>query len=151
MERIAADWQTLSGGVATKAIDGPKSYVGHTALVAVQLELLEDLTIATGIAQHPHTAGYFLQSGVLKHLTALAESLGQLRARGALFLARGEASSQDKAGLVAISAAARVHVKSGAGCAGRPGAQAQPGRTAGQGRRRGRRRPQARRPADRAG
>ncbi|MBX3618770.1 MAG: HAMP domain-containing protein [Rhizobacter sp.] len=110
LDGIGREWHRLSDQVARRSLDAPSSFAAHTALVASQLELLDDVAIATGIVQHRVPAGYFLQSGVLKHLPALTESLAQLRGRGALYLARGQMSPEEAAGLVATMAAARAEL-----------------------------------------
>ncbi|MBA4212977.1 MAG: methyl-accepting chemotaxis protein [Polaromonas sp.] len=109
-ERIDTAWQVLSAAVAAKSVPGPQSFARHTALIRDQLTMIEDISHVSGIVLHPEAAGYFLQLGVLTHTPKLTESLGQMRARGALLLARGEATPEDKARLEALAAATQAHL-----------------------------------------
>ncbi|WP_249931239.1 methyl-accepting chemotaxis protein [Ramlibacter sp. 2FC] len=107
--RLAAEWQSLADGVANKGVSGPQSFARHTALIADQLALLEDVSHVSAIVLHPEASGYFLQAGVLTHLPKLTEALGQMRARGALLLARGEATPEERTRLEALATQARGH------------------------------------------
>ncbi len=107
--RAAAVWKTLAADVAAKTIAGPQSFARHGALIADQLALLEDIANTSGIVLHPDAAGYFLQAGVLAHLPRLTEALGQVRARGALLLARGDASPEERSRVEALAAQISMH------------------------------------------
>ncbi len=111
VERIATEWQSLAAGVANKSLAVPQSYARHTALIAEQLSMLEDIAIVSGIVLHPEASLYFLQNGVLTHLPRLTEALGQLRARGAPLLAKGEATPEDKTRLAALVSQARTNYR----------------------------------------
>ena len=96
--QLAADWQQLAADVAGKQVTGAQSSARHTALVSAQLALLEDITIASGMVLTSDAALYFLQNGVLLHLPQFTESLGQMRARGALMLSQAAAGQPPSAG-----------------------------------------------------
>ena len=108
---IATEWQSLAAGVGNKSLAGPQSFTRHTALIAEQLSMLEDIANVSGIVLHPEASLYFLQNGVLTHLPRLTEALGQLRASGALLLAKGEATPQDKTRLGALVSQARTNYR----------------------------------------
>ena len=108
---IATEWQSLAAGVGNKSLAGPQSLARHTALIAEQLSMLEDIANVSGIVLHPEASLYFLQNGVLTHLPRLTEALGQLRARGALLLAKGEATPEDKTRLAALVSQARTNYR----------------------------------------
>lgn len=46
--KISNDWKSLSAAVASKAIAGPESFARHTALVADELILVEDIVNVSG-------------------------------------------------------------------------------------------------------
>ena len=106
--KIGSDWKALATAVASKSITGPESFARHTALIAEQLTLSDDIVNATGIALDPTAAGYYLQSAVLQHMPRVTEGLGQIRARGNALLVRGSATPEDKVRLEALGAGIRV-------------------------------------------
>jgi len=93
---VASDWAALAPAVDGSSVTPAESFARHTRLVVAQLELLQDITHVSGIVLHPDAAGYFLQGGMLDHLPAVTEALGQLRARGTALLTRGEAGPEDR-------------------------------------------------------
>ena len=109
--KIGNDWKALSAAVAAKSIAGPESFARHTALIADQLSLSEDIVNATGIALDPTAAGYYLQSAVLQHMPRVTEGLGQMRARGNALLVKGSATPQDKGRLEALGIGIRVSMQ----------------------------------------
>ena len=111
VDRISTEWHVIANGVGSKSMPGPQSFSRHTALIADQLSLLEDITIVSGIVFHPESSGYFLQAGVLTHLPKVTETLGQIRALGALMLARGDASPQERARIEALAIQTRSHYR----------------------------------------
>ncbi|WP_119155089.1 methyl-accepting chemotaxis protein [Caldimonas tepidiphila] len=109
--RIDAEWKDLSAAVGRKAIAGPDSFGRHTALIGQLLELVEDITIATGISLHAEPAGYFLHVAVLQHLPQVTESLGRMRAQGSLLLSRGSATAEEKAAVGTLAASTRQSLR----------------------------------------
>ncbi|WP_311223229.1 MULTISPECIES: methyl-accepting chemotaxis protein [unclassified Acidovorax] len=97
IDHITTDWRALASGVAGKAITGVQSNQQHAALIARQLGLIDDVANSSGLALDPDRSTYYVQRAALSQLPYLTESLGQMRARGALLLARGEASPEDRA------------------------------------------------------
>jgi len=93
---ISSAWKAVSDAVAAKSIDGPESFARHTALIADEMTLVEDIVNASGIALDPNAAGNYLQMAVLQHMPRVTEGLGQMRARGATLLVRGSAAPEDK-------------------------------------------------------
>jgi len=107
--RLGSEWQALAGDVANKSISGPQSFARHTALIADQLGLLEDITHVSGLVLHADPAGYFLQASVLSTLPRITEDLGQMRARGSALLTRGEASAEDRARFESLATQLQTH------------------------------------------
>ncbi|MBL8351054.1 MAG: nitrate- and nitrite sensing domain-containing protein [Burkholderiaceae bacterium] len=101
--RMASDWQALAGDVAGKSVDGAQSFARHTVLIADQLTLLEDIATSSGIVLEEEPAAYFMQAALLRALPEATEALGQMRARGAALLTRGQASAEDRARLEALA------------------------------------------------
>ncbi|MEF7613042.1 methyl-accepting chemotaxis protein [Aquincola sp. MAHUQ-54] len=107
-QQLAAQWREVSGAVSGRSIDGPASFARHTALIARQVDLLEDIANTSGIVLHPRRGTYFLQNGVLQHLPRLTESLGQLRALGATLLAQFDPRPEDRRRIELLVAQARA-------------------------------------------
>ena len=110
-QRIRSDWTALADAVGSRAVDGPQSFARHTALIAQQLDLLEDVTDVSGMTLDPVSETYFMIQAALSYLPQLTESLGQARAQGALVLARGEASPEQRARLAALNNLSRMHMR----------------------------------------
>ena len=106
--RITSEWKTLAAAVSSKSIQGPESFIRHTALIADQISLTEDIVSSAGIGQDPTTAGYFLQMAVLQHMPRVTEGLGQLRARGTSMLVSTQAAAEDKARIEMLGANVRA-------------------------------------------
>jgi methyl-accepting chemotaxis protein len=104
---IAADWQQLAKDIGTGNLLGSRSFARHTALIDRQLAVIEDISHVSGIAMHREASGRFLQTGVLRHLPLLTESLGRLRDRGTVQLASGAATPQELTRLELNATAAR--------------------------------------------
>jgi methyl-accepting chemotaxis protein len=102
---IARDWRAVASAVDARSVAGPESFARHTALVTAQRNLVLDIARATGIATHRQPAGYYLQLAVLEHLPALAESLGQMRARGTLLLTNGQGTPDERAAIASLAGA----------------------------------------------
>ncbi|MBL8342309.1 MAG: HAMP domain-containing protein [Rubrivivax sp.] len=107
--RIGQDWTALTNAVSARSLDGPASFARHTALLASMLRLLDDIADLSGIALDPEGASYFLGQATLGSLPHLTEAMGQLRARGAGLLSRGEAKPEEKATLAGLIEIARLH------------------------------------------
>ena len=112
MGQVAADWKALSAAVAGKAVNGGESFARHTALIAAQLALAEDVVNTTGISLDPNAAGYYLQAAVLQHMPRVTEGLGQIRARGSALLVRGSASPEDRLRIETLGNAIRTSMAS---------------------------------------
>ena len=106
--KIGTDWKALAAAVGSKSIAGPESFARHTALIADQLTLSDDIVNATGIALDSTAAGYYLQAAVLQHMPRVTEGLGQIRARGNALLVKGSATPEDKVRLDALGSGIRI-------------------------------------------
>jgi methyl-accepting chemotaxis protein len=108
ISKIGTDWKALSGAVGSKSIAGPESFARHTAMIAEQLALSEDIVNASGIALDPTAAGYYLQLAVLQHMPRVTEGLGQIRARGSALLVKGSATPEDKVRIEGLGSGIRT-------------------------------------------
>jgi methyl-accepting chemotaxis protein len=109
--RLAAlkdDWQALARDVGNRSVSGSDSFARHTALVAAQIELLDAIADASGLALDAHEASRNLIVAVLGDLPHLTEVLGQARARGALALAQRSLTPNERARLAAMADNARA-------------------------------------------
>ncbi|MCC7081047.1 MAG: methyl-accepting chemotaxis protein, partial [Burkholderiales bacterium] len=102
VRKTAGQWQSLVGSVANRSISGKESYVQHTALVADYLLVLDGMLDDFALSLHPEEQGYHLIMAVLVHLPNLTETLGQLRARGALHLAQKTISPEERTGMAGL-------------------------------------------------
>ena len=102
VEAAQRNWLTLVTAVAGKSILAPQSFAQHTRLIDEELGMLEAVVDASTLALDPAPDTYYLISAVLSHLPQLTEVLGQMRARGAFVLARGEATPEQRAQLAAL-------------------------------------------------
>jgi len=109
--KIAESWQAVSTAVAGGSITPPKSFELHTALILNEIELLDDISSISGIALNATPADHFLQRAVLGDLPLVTEALGQMRAKGSALLARGEATTEERSQIRALSYSAREHFK----------------------------------------
>jgi methyl-accepting chemotaxis protein len=110
--KATTEWKSLSAAVASRAIPGQESNARHAALIANYLELIEAFADEFGITLDPEAATYHLQNAALVHLANLTEALGQTRARGALMLAQGTATEEDRHALAAVASLAADRQKS---------------------------------------
>ena len=105
--RLAQDWAAIVASFDSGALKAPESFSRHTNLIAGQLRLLDELTVASGLSLDAEPGTYFTVVAVLNHLPYLTETLGQLRARGSAALSRGEAAPAERAVLSGLLNAAR--------------------------------------------
>jgi len=110
----STSWRALSGDVSGKAIPAAQSFSRHTALIADALLLLEDISHESGVVFEADPATYFLQAAVLSSLPKVTEDLGQMRARGAVLLTRGQASAEDRARFEGMATQLQQHMREAA-------------------------------------
>ncbi|RQP26223.1 methyl-accepting chemotaxis protein [Piscinibacter terrae] len=109
---IQREWQELSSAVAGGSLPAPDSFKRHTALIARELGLLEGITDVSTLALDREAGSSYLIDAVLGELPKLTETLGQTRARGAAVLAKGEATADERATLVALVESTRSLARS---------------------------------------
>jgi methyl-accepting chemotaxis protein len=102
------NWQTVARDVAQKAIQGTQSFAQHTAVIAAYLEVLDEAADYFGLALDPDADSHQLTMAVLSYLPNLTESLGQVRAKGTLYLFRKDITPSERAQLSSQVALARI-------------------------------------------
>ena len=101
-ERVVTEWRALAKDVATRGVSGPQSFERHTALIAHQLELHDKVVDAAGLTLESQPGLYFLTIATLQQAPELSELLGQMRAMGALALARQELTPEQHTILLSL-------------------------------------------------
>jgi len=101
-ERVVTEWRALAKDVAARGVSGPQSFERHTALIARQLALHDQLMDAAGLTLEAEPAPYFLTVATMQLAPQLSEALGQMRAIGALALARQELTPEQRASLLGL-------------------------------------------------
>ena len=108
------EWQALSGAVAGRSITGPESFRRHSAFVARQLDMLDEVGAVSGLILDPEASGYHLIVAALQHQPQIGETLGQMRGFGAGMLAKPEFSNADRAFMASTLAGSRHAFDAGA-------------------------------------
>ncbi|SFU89150.1 methyl-accepting chemotaxis protein [Pseudoduganella namucuonensis] len=108
LAQARGDWNTLHARVAARSLSTAESYQGHTALSEVLLLLIEGVADRYGLALDPDADSYYLMRGVLFDLPHLTENTGQLRAKGAGYLAAKQIDADGRATMFGLLAKARV-------------------------------------------
>jgi len=101
LKALQRDWQALAAGVAGKPLAAAQSFAQHSALIEEQFSLLEGVVDASCLVLDPEPGTYYLVTAALGHLPQLTETLGQLRARGAFVLAKGQPTPDQRAQIAA--------------------------------------------------
>jgi methyl-accepting chemotaxis protein len=112
LAQVRNDWQSLQSRVASRNLTTAESYKGHTDLCEVMLLLLEGVADRYGLALDPDADSYYLMRGVLFDLPQLTEATGQLRAKGAGFLAAKQIDADGRAAMHGLLAKERLAIDS---------------------------------------
>jgi methyl-accepting chemotaxis protein len=110
-KRAVQSWQSVAGAVTQKSIPGSLSFVRHTSIIAVHMEVLDRTADYFGLSLDPAADSYQLTMAVLFHLPNLTESLGQVRARGALHLVQKSIKPEHRSNLAALTGLSKVHYR----------------------------------------
>ncbi|WP_342113909.1 methyl-accepting chemotaxis protein [Pseudoduganella sp. OTU4001] len=107
LTRISEDWARLSREVSTRSLTTVESYQRHTALCEYILLFIEQISDQAGLALDPDADSYYLMRAVYYEIPRVAEDLGQMRARGAGFLAAGKIDIEGRAVMYSLMSKAR--------------------------------------------
>ena len=114
LAQVRNDWQSLHNRVASRNLTTAESYKGHTDLSEVMLLLLEGVADRYGLALDPDADSYYLMRGALFDLPQLTEATGQLRAKGAGYLAARQIDTDGRAAMYGLLAKERLAIDSAA-------------------------------------
>ena len=101
-ERMRAQWQALAADLAGGQLALPASFARHSALIKEELAIVDDLMDASGLSRDTVAATHHLSLAALRSLPQLSEFLGQARARGAGYLAKGQLDPTDRVTLAQL-------------------------------------------------
>jgi methyl-accepting chemotaxis protein len=107
LARIHDQWTTLARDIDTRKLSTVESYQGHTALCEFTLLFIEQLADQSGLSLDPDPDSYYLMRTAYFDLPRAAEDLGQMRARGAGFLATGKIDIEGRAIMYSLLSKAR--------------------------------------------
>lgn len=103
-------WRRLANDVSSRAISDRDSFVNHTTLIGENLRLLDLMLDYFGLSYDPAGHDYHLTMALLVHMPNLTEFLGQMRARGSLYLTMKRITPADRIELIGlISTVERQH------------------------------------------
>ncbi len=105
--RIRDEWTALARDVSTRSLATVESYERHTALCEFTLLFIEQLADQSGLSLDPDADSYYLMRATYFDLPRVAEDLGQMRARGAGFLATRKIDIEGRAIMYSLLSKAR--------------------------------------------
>ncbi len=105
--RIRDEWTTLARDIGMRSLATVESYERHTALCEYILLFIEQLADQSSLSLDPDADSYYLMRAVYFDLPRVAEDLGQMRARGAGFLATRKIDVEGRATMFGLLSKAR--------------------------------------------
>ncbi len=106
LSRLRREIDDLATRVRARHVGSDESVSAYSALIARQLDLLDEMVSVTGLNLDSEPDTYPLIRGLFGSLPKLTELLGQTRATGAGLLARGVASDAERMRMAALTALA---------------------------------------------
>jgi methyl-accepting chemotaxis protein len=97
LTKVRKDWTTLANAVATRTLTPQESYDKHTALCITLQAVIEHVADQAGLSLDPDADTYYLMRSVFFDLPAMAEALGETRAKGTNLLAAQHVSNDGQA------------------------------------------------------
>jgi len=104
---IRDEWTSLARDVGARNLSTLESYERHTALCEFTLLFIEQLADQSGLSLEPDADSYYLMRATYFDLPRVAEDLGQMRARGAGFLATRKIDIEGRAVMYSLLSKAR--------------------------------------------
>ncbi|MBL8343621.1 MAG: HAMP domain-containing protein, partial [Rubrivivax sp.] len=112
VDEMKAEWGRVAASVDQRRFSGSESFAAHGAVIARAQLVLELVADASGLSLDPVAESYYLMLGATDLLPRAAETVGQIRAKGATMLAGKEVLPADRAALDAlISRAGDEHTR----------------------------------------
>ncbi|MET0356520.1 MAG: ATP-binding protein [Cellvibrio sp.] len=110
--RTVGYWHTIHQTVSQKKIDYGESFQMHSALVEMQLQYMQSLVDYYRLSLDPNAGTYLLIDASLIQLPELVEAIGKIRGYGLGLLAKGNATTDERAQLTALVLLADEKIKS---------------------------------------
>jgi methyl-accepting chemotaxis protein len=104
-------WQDISKSLEAGSLTAPASFERHTALIDLQMQVLDTLVDTSRMSLDPDATNHRLVTVALDALPRLTEPLGQVRAKGSGMLARETASVEERTQLDFLLQAAAVQMR----------------------------------------
>jgi len=98
--RAVGAWRGLANGVSSRSITNLESVAKHTVLIDENLKLLDLMLDHFGLLYDSTGHEYHLAMALMVHMPRLTELLGQLRARGSLYLTLKRIGLADRIALI---------------------------------------------------
>ena len=108
LDRLRKDWTSLAERVNSRQISVPESYERHPALCRHLLLVIEQVADKFGLSLDPDADTYYLVRAAYFELPMLTEGLGQVRAKGAGFLASKNIDMDGRAIMYSLLAGAGI-------------------------------------------
>lgn len=99
---LSGRWQSIVRRQQADSLLPNELFARHTTLIAEEIGALRVIANMSGLSFHRGVAEHYLERAALSDLPGLSESMGQLRAGGARFLATGRASRDEQVRLAAL-------------------------------------------------
>lgn len=106
LKKVRGDWERIRDGVAARGFDVAHSYRQHTAHCQFLVRMIGEVADTYGLSLDPDADSYYLMRAVFYDVPALAENLGQLRAKGAGMLASKNGDVSNRAEMFGLIATA---------------------------------------------
>ncbi len=103
LEQIATTFDSLADDVDRGRIAAADNFHRHSALVDMELQLVDEIAAASGLTAHADMHGNRLRNTALRHAPVVAEGLARLRGEGTRLLSIGSASPEERIALAALS------------------------------------------------
>ncbi len=99
---LSGRWEAIVRQQNAGSLPPNELFARHTTLIAEEIGALRVIANMSGLAFHRGVAEHYLERAALGDLPGLTETMGQLRAGGASFLATGRVSREEQVRLAAL-------------------------------------------------
>jgi len=104
--QATSKWNDIKGEIFN--LDVSTSFREHTDIISIVLELIDTVGIESGLSLDTQIDRHHLIEAVVHDLPLLSEDMGQLRAKGASVINRGQITSDERLELLALHSSARL-------------------------------------------
>jgi methyl-accepting chemotaxis protein len=115
IKAMKAAWEKLAQQVDSRSLTAAESFAAHTAIVDLNLTLIDHMADASGLSLDPVAESYYVMTVMVDHLPRLTEALANARGQGAQLLAAKEIDPVERARLSnAVEKSSYLHSRSAA-------------------------------------